>query len=290
MPFGLYAEMPPLTDEELQRKSDPTRVDVAYKDFDPADRIVFSPDEWVEMVATLGHIVLPVDEKSNINLPPRGHGAPLTVVTSVSEADKALWKSQGYTLDQFGDRINPRAEQVMTTPGFGMFTGWGKYWGLGPNAIGNLGIFTGDAYLMTCSDRGKGDVWGLPGGHNDPKKDKTLAHTARREAVEETGVPEEYIDQLCEERGSDHFVQRDWPQPDRGATALAWQEGETRVYEDPDFNRVLGHVTLGPLDLEENIKEVALVPLEVILSGKLNVMSSHLSVVRAHQLYLARRR
>jgi len=222
-------------------------------------------------------------------------GAPkITEHTEISDDDKALWRKQGHFLDEQGRRINPYAEQVTTTPGFGMFAGRGRYWEMGPNRFDNAGIsvwFQGEKeprYLMNCVVRNPKQpegVWGVPGGFYDKNADQSTRDTALRELEEETSIEQQMMEELIDAGMLHEFAREEWPQVDRSATLHAWQEGGYHFYvpKGPQVTRLLGGLALQPKDESEKIRAIAFVPFSKIGSEEVPTMGSHLRAIQLHR-------
>jgi|GEM_PF-2056282 len=291
-----YDTLPPLSPEELDHRKDPSRIATEYLQagFTADRRIVLTPEDWVA-AHEAGHLPISWGPASEINLPPKGEGAPkITEHTEISDDDKALWRKQGHFLDEQGRRINPYAEQVTTTPGFGMFAGRGRYWEMGPNRFDNAGIsvwFQGEKeprYLMNCVVRNPKQpegVWGVPGGFYDKNADQSTRDTALRELEEETSIEQQMMEELIDAGMLHEFAREEWPQVDRSATLHAWQEGGYHFYvpKGPQVTRLLGGLALQPKDESEKIRAIAFVPFSKIGSEEVPTMGSHLRAIQLHR-------
>jgi 8-oxo-dGTP pyrophosphatase MutT (NUDIX family) len=122
----------------------------------------------------------------------------------------------GGEIDAQGHPLHPWFRQMVSDPGLGVVTGKGAYWHWGKNLTADpVVIYRGCILLVK---RNVTDSYSLPGGFRDGGEDPDF--TARREALEETGIaiPPETIAQRV----------YSGPVVDTRVTANAWPE--TTVY------------------------------------------------------------
>jgi ADP-ribose pyrophosphatase YjhB (NUDIX family) len=190
--FATMSEhLSPLTAVEIER----LRVKQPARGYPPPeDRLIIERQELNRMVAA-GRIVIPDDPRYHITDYRRGRtpeegavvDAIVTAENPMGEEQVRRWHELGLRTDTAGRPLHPRALELLPT--VGMFTGLGRFYWYGPQAIGNLilprernGIVE---YATVLVKRGE-LIWGFPGGF--AKRGESPQTAAFREGFEEIGV------------------------------------------------------------------------------------------------------
>lgn len=253
-----------------------------------------SPAHWEDMVRS-GEIWIPDGGPWHIARHPNrmkpeavGRTEPLATPDSpISEERVAQWHKMGLLTDTLGRVLHPRAAQLLTTPGVGMFTGPGFNYGYGPKVMGNLMIRrvrlvprarSPVIEYATTQVLRSSLVWGLPGGY--PEEGETPEETAFREAEEEAGIQRSSLGNI--DIREVHIV----PKGFRRDTLHAWGEDSFTCVESID-NPGLEGVTLQINDPKE-IVAVRWMGVEEIVALKKEdtFMNAHAEQVVANEKYI----
>lgn len=197
-----YEKMRPLTRSELKEGMNKT-PEAGYPD--KKHRLILTPRQWNEMVKfdkatkTRPNLIIPEGPHSITAHPNYLKASPdrrdpiATSDNPLSEEWLDKWKKLGIEFVDTANRpLHPRAEQLLTTPGAGMYTQLGYHRRYGPQQMGNLGVWRERKgvveYVVTVVERGGKPKIGLPGGYREAD-DKDIFDTALREGFEEAGTP-----------------------------------------------------------------------------------------------------
>ena len=279
-----------LTDEQIYKYSmkAPER---GYPLLPVGRRLTIPREQWYQMVA-VGEIVIPDDPRYYItdhpnrvlSKKPEQVRAPITVDNPPTPEQEAQWDIMGLKRDTLRRPLHRRAEQLLTTPGVGMYTGPGFHYSEGPQRMGNL-LFRvlregRPHYALSCSIRARGPVWGAPGGYFDyyERQDRDIRDTALHEAYEECGIPRE----LCNQMTFLEEVQTE-PKGFKRDTLHAWgEESFSSVYNLDDSNPDLRRLQLHPIDTEEAIA-TEFWDLPTIHRRKEDIMSTHYEMIQDNE-------
>jgi|GEM_PF-6826385 len=157
----------------------------------------------------------------------------------------AEWRKLGLLVDTTGRPLHPRAEQVLTHPKIGMYTGPGKYYRYGPQRIGNLILqrieqrqYNELITYAIVGVRRNGEIeYSVPGGHCE--LGKNTQDTAFREAKEEAGIVRASLGKLQLQEVIS------WPKGGKADTLHAWGE-EWFTFARSTDNPALEGVELQP--------------------------------------------
>lgn len=187
-----YENIAPLSVAELA-ENNAKRPERGYPPL--KDRLYIPPDAWNSMVGN-NEITIPDGPWHIVDHPnrqtPEAQGLLDDIATEASPmpAERtADWRNAGLRVDTAGRPLHPRAAQLLTTRGVGMFTGPGFHYRYGPQRMGNLGLRrerNGTVeYAMSAVQRST-LKWGMPGGYANAGE--TVDAAAFREGYEEVGV------------------------------------------------------------------------------------------------------
>ena len=275
-----YQNVAPLPVEELAagRSKPPER------DYPPlANRLCIPPDHWAKMIQN-NWIEIPDDPRWHITNHPN-RNKPSELIDPIATAENPLsddhiqqWEALGLRHDTAGRPLHPRAEQLLTTHGVGMFTGPGFHYRYGPQRVGNLGIRrerNGTVeYAVTLVHRSC-DVWGMPGGYANTGE--TVQDAAFREGFEEAGIQRTLLgDLMIRELFSP-------PKGFRRDTLHAWAE-EWFTFAASRDNPELQEVDLEVHDIAE-VLEAAWMTVAAI-ENESNFMGTHRHMIMEHEQYL----
>lgn len=282
---------PPLTNDELEvaKKRLP---DADYPSLECRQLMTIPWDKWVDMRDN-GQIFIPDDGPWHITDHPNRQQTerPVTpIVTAdnpMSAEQVAQFRLQGVRLfDTLWRPLHPRAEQLLTTPGVGMYTGPGKHYDYGPQLMGNLGVrrVRGTRrnpiveYALVEVRRGR-DVWGLPGGYAKPEESAESA--AFREGLEEANL-------LAGLMGTIAIRQvAVIPKGFKADTLHAWgQEEFTFVYSRD--NQGMDGIELRVNDMREKILRAAWVDVERIKADEKLLMLTHRNQILENEMHIVR--
>lgn len=267
----------PLSDQQLAECIDKVPDDYP----DPSLKLVLTPDQWRDIEAN-GFVIS--EGAWTISDHPRRReiNAPLyNAENPVPPEMVAYWHRIGLRTDAVsGLPIHPRAEQLLTTPGLGMFTQVGSFYRPGPNPVTNMGLrrVRGGVveYAAVAVRRGRSLCWGLPGGFYDPDTDPDLVIGAFREAREEIGIRIGEIGSLLLQHYDDD------PQYAWAATVHAWMQ-ESYYFAQSLSNPALeGFEQLVPEDRNE-IVDAAWLTFQAMANPELRFMGTHLRMTAKHE-------
>lgn len=101
--------------------------------------------------------------------------------------DLRLLRLQGYLFDKVGRPLHPWLNNMLKDSTIGVVTGTGTYWKMGPNKTADpIVITTENNPRVLLVQRNDNKNWAFAGGYVD--MGEAAIETARREALEETGV------------------------------------------------------------------------------------------------------
>lgn len=214
----------------------------------------------------------------------------------IDEARAAQWAARGLLLTADTRLpIHPRAyhpdrPQVLTTPGFGMFTHFGFHYRYGPAEMANFILrreWRNQAwYLMTAVLRGNPPAlrWGVPGGYADVDPhthhiNESILEAALRESSEEGGFTEAVRQQI-----GPLIISRPVYSPPDGKgrdTLFAWGE-EWFVGAYSEENPALEGYAPEVLDTDEKIVAACWMTYEHTQDPNVLVLGPHRRAIYAH--------
>jgi ADP-ribose pyrophosphatase YjhB (NUDIX family) len=195
-----YENLERLSTRELKR----ARLQTPERGYPPiANRLYIPPGTWEKMVKRQ-EIVIPEGPWSISDHPNRrGQSKHLldAIATASNPMDAARvqqWQRLGLLVDTAGRPLHPRAKQLLTTAGVGMFTQPGFHYKYGPQRLGNLGLRKQRAgiveYAVVAVQRST-VKWSLPGGYANPQE--TTLDAAFREGFEEAGIERKMLGKIA---------------------------------------------------------------------------------------------
>lgn len=284
-----YSNITPLSAAELSKNS----VKSPEPGYPPINvRLYLPPITWDRMVHS-GEIAIPDGPwhiKDHPNRQKQSNQSLLDAIATeaspMSAEHKARWRSLGLLTDSAGRPLHPRAAQLLTKPGVGMFTGPGFHYRYGPQRMGNLGLRrkrNGTVeYAMAAVQRST-LKWGMPGGYADAGE--AVDDAAFREGCEEVGIERHKLGAL--------IVRAAVLSPPKGFkrdTLHAWGE-EWFTFAQSQDNPGLDGLELLPHD-DEEVVDVAWVSVEdVRLSlqdgSAYDIMDTHAKMILGHEAELS---
>lgn len=282
-----YMEIIPFSAAELAENS----VKLPERGYPPIDKRLQLPlAVWNNMVQS-GEITIP-DGPWHITNHPNRQKAEEHLLDDIATEESPMsaqqithWKNLGLLVDTAGRPLHPRAAQLLTTPGVGMFTGPGFHYRYGPQRMGNLGLRRERngivEYAMAAVQRTT-LKWGMPGGYANAGE--TVEAAAFREGYEEVGVKRQALGKIV--------VKAAVLSPPKGFkrdTLHGWGEEWSTLVHSPD-NPELDGIELTIHDKKE-VLYVDWVPLEhVRLSLKrkspYDIMTTHAKMILKNEAEL----
>lgn len=195
-----YANITPLSAAGLSENS----VKLPERAYPPiSDRLYLPPTAWHEMVQS-GEITIPEGPWHISDHPNRQKQSSQNLLDPIATEESpmpaehiARWRNLGLMVDSAGRPLHPRAAQLLTTRGVGMFTGPGFHYRYGPQRMGNLGLRrerNGVVEYAMSAVRRSTLKWGMPGGYAEAGE--TVDAAAFREGYEEVGIEIEALGTL----------------------------------------------------------------------------------------------
>lgn len=159
------------------------------------DRLYLPPTTWNDMVHN-GEVTIPDGPWHITSHPNRQRPEVQGLLDGIATEDSPMsaehitrWQGMGLLVDTAGRPLHPRASQLLTTPGVGMFTGPGFHYRYGPQRMGNFGLRrerNGVVEYAMSAVRRSTLKWGMSGGYTNVGE--TVDAAAFREGYEEVGV------------------------------------------------------------------------------------------------------
>lgn len=276
-----YENIEPFSSAELAEN----RVKALEPGYPPLEaKLVIPASDWERMVWTGGIIISDDGPWHILNHPNRqkaqkGSRDPRASVNHPMPGKYVRhWQELGLLVDTAGRPLHPRASQLLTTLGVGMYTGPGFHYRYGPQRMGNLGLRRerhGIVEYAMSAVRRSTLKWGLPGGYANANE--TVEDAAFRKAFEEVGVKRAALGALS--------VREAILSPPKGFkrdTLHAWGE-EWFTFAHSRHDPGLDGVTLAPLDAEEVVDVAWVSTDEVRLSlkdkSKYDIIGTHAKMI-----------
>jgi ADP-ribose pyrophosphatase YjhB (NUDIX family) len=284
-----YAGIIPFSAAELVENS----VKLPERGYPPIEhRLYLSPAVWNDMVHS-DEITIPDGPWHITNHPNRQRSEAQNLLDGIATEESPMsaqqiahWQSLGLLVDTAGRPLHPRASQLLTTQGVGMFTGPGFHYRYGPQRMGNLGLRRERngivEYAMSAVQRST-LKWGMPGGY--AKAGEAVDAAAFREGYEEVGVEQRALGAL-----SIRAAVLSPPKGFKRDTLHAWGE-EWFTFVRSHDNPELDGIELITHD-EQEVAEVAWVSVDdVRLSlqdrSSYDIIGTHAKIILKHEAELS---